>query len=169
MKPLPQAICLRPMSGEDIPALEALDQLCFHDPWPAGSFQSELNSTYSDCLLAEDLCATENAPRICAAAVVWLLGGDEAHLATLAVHPAWRGRGLGRRLLAQILLRAAEKGAVKSFLEVRAGNLEALHLYYGFGYQAVGLRPDYYLNPRDDALLLTLDPIQVEKLGNFLC
>jgi len=93
---------------------------------------------------------------------------DEAHIATIAVHPDYRHRGIGRRLLAEGLLQAAEGGAVKSLLEVRAGNTEALHLYYGLGYKAVGLRPNYYQTEQEDALLLNLDPLDVEVLRNLM-
>jgi len=62
---------------------------------------------------------------------------------------------------------AAEKGAVKSLLEVRAGNADALHLYYGFGYKAVGMRPNYYQTEQEDALLLDLNPLDVEYLRNL--
>jgi ribosomal-protein-alanine N-acetyltransferase len=62
-------------------------------------------------------------------------------------------------LLASALRLAWEAGARKSILEVRVSNTAALHLYYGLGYQAVGLRPGYYEDTHEDALLLTLDPL----------
>ncbi len=74
------------------------------------------------CLVAEDPDATEGET-IVGALVIWLIV-DEAHIATIAVHPNYRHRGIGRRLLVEGLLQAAGRGAVKSLLEVRSGNLE---------------------------------------------
>ncbi|MEL7644606.1 MAG: ribosomal protein S18-alanine N-acetyltransferase [bacterium] len=168
MSPHPDAsqIRLRSMRADDIPQVAALDHLSFADPWPQGSFEYELKANnYSLCLVAEDPAAAEGG-NIVGALVIWLIV-DEAHIATIAVHPDHRHRGIGRRLLAEGLLQAAERGAVKSLLEVRSGNAEALHLYYGFGFKAVGLRPNYYPTEQEDALLLDLDPLDVEFLRNL--
>lgn len=157
---------LREMRAEDLPQVAALDRLSFADPWPQGSFEYELKANnYSLCLVVEDPDAAERE-NVVAALVIWLIV-DEAHIATIAVHPDYRHRGIGRRLLAEGLLQAAQRGAVKSLLEVRSGNAEALHLYYGFGYKVVGLRPNYYQAEREDALLLDLDPLDLEFLRNL--
>ena len=154
------------MLADDIPQVATLDQLSFADPWPQGSFEYELKANnYSLCLVAEDPDTPEGG-NIVGALVIWLIV-DEAHIATIAVHPDYRHHGIGRRLLAEGLLQAAERGAVKSLLEVRSGNAEALHLYYGFGFKAVGLRPNYYQAEQEDALLLDLDPLDVEFLRNL--
>ena len=160
-------IRLRSMRADDIPQVAALDHLSFADPWPQGSFEYELKaSNYSLCLVAEDPSSDEGQ-NIVGALVIWLIV-DEAHIATIAVHPGYRHRGIGRRLLAEGLLQAAERGAAKSLLEVRAGNTEALHLYYGLGYKAVGLRPNYYQAEQEDALLLDLDPLDAKVLRNLI-
>jgi len=168
MSPHPHAshVRLRSMRVDDIPQVAALDDLSFADPWPQGSFEYELKANdYSLCLVAEDPDAAEGQT-IVGALVIWLIV-DEAHIATIAVHPNYRHRGVGRRLLAEGLLQAADRGAVKSLLEVRSGNTEALHLYYGFGFKAVGLRPNYYQAEQEDALLLDLDPLDMECLRNL--
>lgn len=154
------------MRADDIPQVATLDQLSFADPWPQGSFEYELKANdYSLCLVAENPDAAESE-NVIGALVIWLIV-DEAHIATIAVHPNYRHRGIGRWLLAEGLLQAAERGAVKSLLEVRSGNMEALHLYYGFGFKAVGLRPNYYQAEQEDALLLDLDPLDIELLRNL--
>jgi len=69
--------------------------------------------------------------------------------------------------LAVALIDAYRVGASKAFLEARKNNQDALHLYYGFGFTAVGIRPGYYPDNHEDALLLTLeelDPSKLEKL-----
>ena len=154
------------MRVDDIPQVAALDDLSFADPWPQGSFEYELKANdYSLCLVAEDPDAAEGE-NVVGALVIWLIV-DEAHIATIAVHPGYRHCGIGRRLLAEGLLQAADRGAVKSLLEVRSGNTEALHLYYGFGFKAVGLRPNYYQAEQEDALLLDLDPLDMDCLRNL--
>ena len=161
------AVTLRNMQEDDLPQVAELDHLSFADPWPQGSFEYELKTNnFSLCLVAEDDLAPEGH-KIVGALVIWLIV-DEAHIATIAVHPDYRHRGIARRLLAEGLLQAASRGAVRSLLEVRSGNTEALHLYYGFGFKAVGLRPNYYQTEHEDALLLDLDPLDVEILWNLI-
>jgi ribosomal-protein-alanine N-acetyltransferase len=157
---------LRSMRAEDLPQVAALDQLSFADPWPQGSFEYELKANnYSLCLVAEDPDAAEGET-VVGALVIWLIV-DEAHIATIAVHPNYRHRGIGRKLLVEGLLQAAERGAVKSLLEVRSGNLEALHLYFGFGYKVVGLRPNYYQAEGEDGVLLDVAALDLEFLRNI--
>ncbi len=161
------SVRLRRMTHADLPQVEALDRLCFSDPWPPGSFAYELRpDSASICLVAES-SAESGQSRLVGNVVVWL-AADEAQVATLAVAPVFRGRGIARALLAAALLEAWQLGARKSLLEVRVSNESALHLYYGMGYQAVGLRPGYYQDTREDALLLTLAEIEPEALQKLL-
>lgn len=163
----PAPIRLRRMTQADLPQVEALDRLSFRTPWPPGSFAYELRPDASSiCLVAE--CADADAhSRIIGNVVIWL-AADEAQVATLAVAPEYRGRGVARALLAAGLLEAWQLGARKSVLEVRVSNEAALHLYYGMGYKPVGLRPGYYEDTHEDALLLTLEEIQPEALQKLL-
>ena len=161
------SVRLRRMTHADLPQVEALDQLSFRTPWPPGSFAYELRPDASSiCLVAE---TTGEAARsvIIGNVVIWL-AADEAQVATLAVAPEWRGRGAARILLAGALLQAWQLGARKSLLEVRVSNEAALHLYYGLGYKAVGLRPGYYEDTREDALLLTLEEIEPKALQRLI-
>jgi ribosomal-protein-alanine N-acetyltransferase len=91
--------------------------------------------------------------------VVWMIL-DEAHIATIAVDPAYRGRAIGQRLMADGLQAAIGKGAVEATLEVRAGNLSAQRLYQRFRFEVVGKRPRYYRDNGEDALIMT-----VSRLG----
>jgi ribosomal-protein-alanine N-acetyltransferase len=82
---------------------------------------------------------------------------DEAHIATLAVHPDYRNRGIATRLIESVLLEAEEKGARKAMLEVRTSNQAAQSLYQKFGFQVVHRRRKYYIDNKEDALLMNLD------------
>lgn len=163
----PTPIRLRRMTHADLPQVEALDQLSFRTPWPPGSFAYELRPDASSiCLVAESL-EEAGQPKIVGSAVIWLVV-DEAQVATLAVAPPYRGRGIARALLAAGLLQAWQKGARKSLLEARVSNQAALRLYYGMGFEAVGLRPGYYQDTHEDALLLTLEEMQPDALEKLL-
>ena len=96
--------------------------------------------------------------------------GVEAELLNLAVHPAWRRKGLGAQLIARVIHEAVQeageeagqkagaRGAVRIFVEVRQSNTAALRLYERFGFVRVGLRANYYpgtpAEPPEDAIML---------------
>jgi ribosomal-protein-alanine N-acetyltransferase len=88
--------------------------------------------------------------------VIWLILG-EAHIATLAVHPDFRGRGTGSQLLEVALQEARNKGAREAMLEVRASNHVAQALYDGYGFEVVYRRSRYYRDNNEDALLMNLE------------
>ncbi|MBI4760828.1 MAG: ribosomal protein S18-alanine N-acetyltransferase [Chloroflexota bacterium] len=145
---------IRRMTLDDLPAVVALDQMSFSLPWPERSFRFELtDNTASRCWVAEA------DGEIVGMLVAWLLV-DEAHIATLAVHPAYRRRGIARKLLSHALRSMAKEGAVSSFLEVRESNIAAQELYRQFGYEAVGRRKRYYKDTNEDAILMTLNGLE---------
>jgi ribosomal-protein-alanine N-acetyltransferase len=82
---------------------------------------------------------------------------DEAHVTTFAVLPDWRRRGIGGRLLLAVLELAIEVGASVATLEVRLSNVAARALYQRFGFRPVGVRPRYYSDNAEDALIMTTD------------
>jgi ribosomal-protein-alanine N-acetyltransferase len=84
------------------------------------------------------------------------------------VHPEYRRRGIARRLLAETLIAMSEKGARSATLEVRRSNLAAQDLYRKFGFKVVGLRPRYYRDNNEDALLMTLENIDREILQRLV-
>jgi ribosomal-protein-alanine N-acetyltransferase len=92
--------------------------------------------------------------------VAWLIV-DEIHIATLAVHPEFRRQGIGEKLLLHTLKSARDENVVKSFLEVREGNLAARAMYRKFGFVEDGVRKRYYKDNNEDAILMTLEHIHV--------
>lgn len=148
---------------EDLPQVIALDQRSFSLPWPESSFKYELEvNELSRCWVAE-IEASEMQPVIVAMIVIWLIV-DEAHIATIAVHPEYRRQKIAQRLLAYTLMDAYHSGAVKSFLEVRRGNQPAIKMYLRFGFREVGVRKKYYQDNGEDAVLMDLDPLDLERL-----
>jgi ribosomal-protein-alanine N-acetyltransferase len=148
---------IRRMTVEDVPAVAELDRMSFTLPWPQRSFHFEVTSNPA----ARCFVAVNNA-RIVGALVAWLLV-DEVHVATLAVHPEFRRQGIAQALMRSVLRLGAQEGARSSFLEVRASNEAAQALYKKFGYEQAGIRKRYYKDNDEDAILMTLEGLQVER------
>jgi ribosomal-protein-alanine N-acetyltransferase len=84
---------------------------------------------------------------------------DEAHITTFAVHPAYRRRRIGERLLLSMLDLSVDRQAREATLEVRLSNLAARRLYEKYGFRPVGIRPRYYSDNQEDALIMTTEPL----------
>ncbi|HEY5730268.1 MAG TPA: ribosomal protein S18-alanine N-acetyltransferase [Anaerolineales bacterium] len=144
------SMIIRRMTLEDIPAVVELDKLSFSLPWPERSFRFELtDNTASRCWVVE------LEAKIVGVIVAWMLV-DEAHIATLAVHPDHRRQGIAGNLLMYALRYMSREGAVTSLLEVRESNAAAREMYLKFGYEEVGRRKRYYKDTHEDAILMTL-------------
>ncbi len=149
---------IRKMTLEDVPAVIDLDHKSFSLPWPERSFRFEVTENpASHCWVAE------LDGKVVGMIVVWLIV-DEAHVATIATHPDFRRRGVAQRLLAHALLQLIEEGARSSFLEVRESNEAAQAMYRKFGYEETGRRRRYYSDNDEDAILMSLNSLEPERL-----
>jgi ribosomal-protein-alanine N-acetyltransferase len=146
------------MTLEDIPAVHAVDLLCYALVWPESSYQFDLSHNPNSRLYVAYAPAADGSERIIGVIGMWLVV-DEAHIGTVAVHPDWRRKGVARKMMAHALREAAAQGMVVSHLEVRRGNIPAQGLYKSFGFEEVGERKHYYADNGEDALLLTLKDI----------
>ena len=173
-------LSLRYMRLDDIGAVVAIDRLCFQPAWPQESYRFELmESTVSHMLVLEQ----PEAPAASAIDSGWLerlrgrIGGaaqasgsilgygglwkvaDEAHISSIATHPACRGLGYGELLLAGMIGKARQLGASYIVLEVRVSNKVAQRLYGKYGFERVGRRRRYYASNEEDAwdMRLTLN------------
>jgi len=142
------SIVVRAMTAADLQAVTILDALSFTTPWPGNAFEGELTNRNGRCWVAEA------DGRVVGALVLWRVL-DEAHIATIAVHPEFRGTGIGEQLFKTGSEAAYAEGARIFHLEVRAGNTAAIRLYEKFGYAVVGRRLKYYKDTGEDALLMT--------------
>lgn len=148
-------ILIRPMSSADLEQVLAIDHMSFNVPWPASAYNYELNENPLSLLWVAETGLSAPNRRIVGLLVVWLIV-DEAHIATIAVHPDYRGRGIARRLMRVALKEAILKGMGGATLEVRANNLAAQNLYRQFGFEIVGSRPRYYRDNNEDAIIMTV-------------
>jgi ribosomal-protein-alanine N-acetyltransferase len=147
-------ILIRSMQMEDIEQAVAIDRLSFSLPWPTSSYRFELVENQTSSLWVSELNGDGAPERIVAITVVWNIV-DEAHIATLAVLPAYRRMGIGKHLLAYTLKEAVQQGMRTATLEVRAGNQAAQVLYRQFGFAIAGIRLHYYQDNQEDALIMT--------------
>jgi len=148
-------IGIRRMKLADVPKVYALDVLSFSLPWTERSFRYEVTENANARNWVAEL-TQDGSARLVGMLVLWFFL-DEAHIATLAVHPEFRRRGIARRILQTALSAAYKEGAQRSLLEVRAGNQAALSMYKEFGFEIVGRRSHYYHDNDEDALLMTLE------------
>ncbi len=158
---------IRPMRLEDVPRVHEIDRLSFSLPWPERSYRFEIQENEHSSPWVIDAIQPDGSAHIAAMMVNWIII-DEVHIATIAVHPDYRRKKLAQRLLARGLLAAYALGARTAFLEVRRGNLAAQAMYAAFGFDSVGVRPRYYQDNHEDAILMTLaqiDPQRMQELA----
>jgi ribosomal-protein-alanine N-acetyltransferase len=146
------------MTLEDVPAVHEIDTFSFSLPWSERSFRFEVTENPASRGWVADVDG-----RIAAMLVLWVII-DEAHIATIAVHPDFRRRGIGEQILLHALRAAQDDGARRAFLEVRAGNSAAQAMYKKYGFVADGVRPRYYKDNNEDAILMSLHSLHVESL-----
>ncbi len=136
-----------PMRPGHIPALAEIEEACFAAPWSAQALAEELENPCAAFQVAEDAQGR----------VMGYIGLyrvlDEGQIANVAVAPAFRRRGVARRLLAAVETLAAEEKLWRLTLEVRVSNAPAVALYEGAGYVRDGVRPSFYRNPTEDAAI----------------
>jgi ribosomal-protein-alanine N-acetyltransferase len=132
-----------------IPVLE-IERAAFTNPWHFSSFQGEIDNY--DISFPYVVIHSRDG-RIMGYIIFWLIN-DEAQISNFAIHPDYRGRGLGEEVLSRILDLIQKRGGKEVILEVRPTNMPARLLYTKFGFKAVGIRKQYYDRPREDALLM---------------
>lgn len=160
------SITFRPMMLNDIEHVHEIDRLSFSLPWSERSFRFELTENHNSVTWVAETVLPDGQIIVIGMIVLWVIL-DEAHVATIATHPDFRGMGVGRKLLAKGLLAAYQRGARLAYLEVRRSNVLALKMYQKFGFDIVGERPRYYKDNNEDALLMTLNRISPEKMLEF--
>jgi [ribosomal protein S18]-alanine N-acetyltransferase len=150
------------MTHADLGAVQAIEKSSFTTPWPSYAYRNELETNR----LAHYL-VVRSGREVVAYAGVWLMV-DEAHVTTFAVAPAWRRRRIGERLILAILDLAIDRGAREATLEVRLSNLAARRLYEKYGFRPVGIRPRYYSDDHEDALIMTTEPLASPAMMELL-
>ena len=141
--------------------------------WQMAATSHQLSATLAPALRSDALPQARRASADVSQSPILAYGGfwlmlDEAHIATIASHPDWRGCGLGQWLMLALLDAAMVRGAASSTLEVRAGNLPARRLYEKLGYEVTGVRKQYYRDGEDGLIMTTpslVEPAMQARLG----
>jgi len=152
-------LAFRPMTIGDLPTVVALEAVSQFTPWSERNFR--------DALAAGNLCIVAVQAGLLVAMAVLQMAASEAELLTMAVLPTLRRQGIGRKLIAELVVRATAYGAAAMWLEVRVSNAPAIALYHATGFVEVGRRKRYYRKPtgREDAIMmrLALDMLRVDR------
>ena len=135
----------------DLDRLVAIERAAFARPWSRNLLARELDNRISTVLGARD-----EAGELWGFAIWWTVA-DEIHLLDVAVHPDRQRRGIARSLMERCLEAAREAGAAWVLLEVRESNEAARALYRSLGFRESGIRPGYYRDTREDAIILELE------------
>ena len=135
------------MSRDHVTQIAQLEKICFNDPWSENSIASELENRLSLWLVALD--GEKVAGYVGSQSVL-----GETDMMNIAVHPDYRRQGIGEQLVVQLVEALKAKGNHSLMLEVRVSNEPARKLYEKLGFIQVGLRKNYYRNPREDACIL---------------
>lgn len=146
----PPRVTARRMTAADVERVAEIEAEAFSSPWKADTFHTLLERPGAELWVLEDPEAG-----VVAYAVVWCIL-DQGELANIAVAAPLRGRGYGAWLLSRVVEVARERGVESLYLEVRVSNGRAADLYRTFGFKEIGVRRDYYDEPREDALLMML-------------
>ena len=149
-------VIVRAMRHADIPAVSAIEDVVFPNPWSATMFAEELSAPHHAWFVAE-----ENT-EIVGYGGVGIFAEEDAHIMNLAVRDDRRREGLGRRLLDTMMSAGAVMGARRATLEVRPSNTRAIALYESAGLACVGQRPGYYDD--EDAQIMWGDVKQPREL-----
>lgn len=159
---------LEPMRRRHLRQVLAIEQSVYPRPWTPGVFLSELDAGdsrryYVALAPARGLAGSLGARRVVGYGGVLVQVG-EAHITTVAVHPRQHRRKIASRLLVRLLADARDLGAEAATLEVRTRNLGAQRLYQAFGFAPVGVRPGYYAETGEDALIMWAHELQGEGM-----
>ncbi len=167
------ALRIEPMAIEDLPAVLAIEAVSFSAPWSEAAYRHELVSNPAGFYIVARLAgegdtpAEGERPPLIGYAGMWYQY-DEAHVVTIAVQPAYRGRGVGARLLLELLVEAMAAGMACVTLEVRVSNLVARRLYERHGFTVTGFRPRYYADNGEDALIMATPSLKDGEWRSWL-
>lgn len=175
------------MDDHDIERVQAIERQSFSTGWSAKTYREELRKPDRSRYIVARTSATAPPPRaervaerrgVLAGLLPGLFGAatppadmivgyaglalnvDEGHVMTIAVDPRFRGRSVGELLLSNLIDQAIDVNATWMTLEVRKSNETAQKLYLKYGFRATDIRPRYYTDNGEDALIMWTDPIQ---------
>ncbi|HEU6445112.1 MAG TPA: ribosomal protein S18-alanine N-acetyltransferase [Gaiellaceae bacterium] len=149
-------IDLRPLTLNDLGAIERIERNSYPTPWSRSMFAGEIAKPSSICLGAVD---TEDEERLVGYLIISRYA-DAWHIMNVAVDPDYRRQGIATQLLSRLFELTEGDDRRGYTLEVRVSNGEAIKLYERLGFVARGIRRGYYTDNREDALIMWKDPLR---------
>lgn len=143
-----ESVIVRKMKLSDIDSVVDIEENSFAIPWTKGAFATELKRN----MLAK-YYVVEVDGRVVGYGGMWLIM-DEAHITNIAVHPKYRGKGIGKKLVEGLIEEVLKLNIYRITLEVRRSNITAQALYKKFGFIPCGIRPEYYQDDKEDAIIM---------------
>lgn len=124
-----------------------IENVSFSDPWSRDSMEKELSNNFARYIVVkkQDLVVGYGG--------MWLIL-DEGHITNIAVHPDYRGIGIGNEIVKALIKICIAENINALTLEVRKSNLAAIKLYSKFGFVAEGIRKAYYADNHEDAIIM---------------
>ena len=142
-----ETLIIRRMTEEDVAAVGALEAENFSRPWSCDAFYKTLSDENYIVMIAKE---TDALLGYC----VLLCMGEEADITNVCTAPEARGKGVATEMLTVLMEEGLSRGVKEFFLEVREGNVPARSLYTKLGFEEIGLRKNYYEEPREHAVLM---------------
>lgn len=146
---------IRQARPRDLAAVQRIERACFSDPWSRDALFGELLADAMRLPLVAEI-----GGEVCGFLMAWRVA-DQLHVLNLAAEPAVRRRGVGTALLLEAARQALAADLVEMTLEVRAGNHGARAFYRRHGFGDTGLRPGYYADNGEDAVIMAAATAQV--------
>ena len=135
------------MQWKDLKQVLEIERLCFKEPYSRQIFEQELK------IKAAILWVVPYRNRVIGYIDYWVVA-DQMELVSIAVHPKYKGRGVGKFLMGKMVKDGKEKAVSSIILDVRRSNRKAQKLYRKFGFKKVGLRKRYYSDSQEDAIIM---------------
>lgn len=154
MKATQSEVSIRQMSEHDLLEVVEIEEKSGLSRWGWSAYYAELQGVNSELMLIA--VAPGNEQESVAGYIVAREAAGELHINNVAVRDQYRRQGIGQILLTRVIEMARNRGAHAAFLEVRKANLVAQALYEKCGFRAIAVRSNYYSEPREDAVVMTL-------------
>ena len=135
------------MTEDDVTAVAALEAENFSRPWSYDAFYKTLSDENYIVIIAKE---TDALLGYC----VLLCTGEEADITNVCTVPSARGKGVATKMLTALMAEGKSRGVTEFFLEVRESNTPARSLYTKLGFEEIGLRKNYYEEPKEHAVLM---------------
>lgn len=145
-----QSIIICPMHEENLEQIAQIEQQCFSTPWSKKNFEETLAYTSYKFLVAK-------SGEEVVGYIGLLMTGTEADITNVAVASSEQKKGIGSKLVSAVLEEAKALGVDTIFLEVRESNEKAMKLYKKFNFLPISVRKNYYQNPLEDAIIMSVD------------